>query len=65
MHCGSRCHAKKAGKQLGTVSLTVFWKAGKSKKGSLVTHFLPGGTVGPGISNRASQALQRRDIMLN
>lgn len=37
----------------------------RKSKGSLVTHFLPRGTAGPRISNRASQTLQRRDIRLN
>jgi len=48
-------------------SLAPFhWQSLKQgSKGSLVTHFLSEGTIGPCISNRAGQTLQRRESMLN
>lgn len=62
MHCSSCCHAKRLDSSLAP----FHWQTLKQEsKGSLVTHFLSRETIRPRISNRASQTLQGRDIILN
>ena len=63
-HSDSDCHGSGVDGTLARVSLGD--SAAEKMKGSLVTHFLSEGTVGPGVSNRASQTLHtQRQIRLN